>query len=253
MKTLNAVRAAAAVAVAGLASVSAQAQSTIFDSLTGGQGVYNQCFTCTGGAPSISELGDVITFAGTNRFITSVDVLFAQQFFTPGPSYLADLTLRLYNPTGTTQLGSVQRGISIASTGLYTVTFTFASAVQVPNTIYYGLSVASPSPNANSLRLGLWDYYTGAFGGDGPNIPAGIDPGTVINAPDNVTSIVYGRLTLNGPLLASTGGGLGPNGLSDGFTPAVRFTAAIPEPTTYGLMAIGLLGVAAAARRRKAD
>lgn len=259
MKTLNVVRTAAVVVAAGLASVAAQAQSLVFDSLTGGQGVYTQCFVCSGGSPTIAELGDVITFGGSNRFVTSVEVLFNQSFLSGGAAYQADLTLALYNAAGTNILGVSELSRSIGSSGAFTVSFSFGAGVQVPDTIYYGLSVSSANANINDLRVALWDYYGAAFGGDGNLLPCNAngcsDPGTAVLAPDNVTSVVYGRLATSPSVLTpSTGGGLGPNPLNDGFTPAVRFTAAaaVPEPTTYGMMALGLLGVAAVARRRKA-
>jgi len=47
--------------------------------------------------------------------------------------------------------------------------------------------------------------------------------------------------------------GLGPDGIWNSGTLTVNYVSAVPEPTTYGLMALGLGVLGVAARRRKAQ
>lgn len=251
---VSAIRGTLAVAALGAASAGAQA-TIVFDSLTGANTFYNQCLACTGGNPNIAELGDIITLAGTERVLDNVSFRMAQQTFTGPNPYFADVTFSVYSVNTTTLatslLGAVTNTIQIPSTGLFTLNYDFSSQnIILPDTIYYGISVNSAFPDANGLRVGLWDYWSPANFGDGQTLPVGIDPGTIINGPTNVVSVVYGRLQAGGALVASTNGGLGTNDLSLGFTPNVAIVA-VPEPETYAMMALGLVALGAFVRRRK--
>jgi hypothetical protein len=257
MTSLNAIRNTLVLAAAGVAAAAAQA-TTIFDSLTGGQHSYNQCWACTNN-PTIQELGDIITFAGTDRALTSVTAQLTQQVFTGTTPYVVDVTFSIYNvdtnTLATSLIAARTQSLSIPSQGTFeTPVFDFTGTI-VPNTIYYGISIFSLSANADGLRFALWDYWSPAAFGDGQSIPVGTDPGTVVNGPQSVSSVVYGRLASSPSVLrASTASGLGVNDLNLGFTPNVKFIAvAVPEPSTYGLMALGLVAVGAMARRRKQD
>ncbi len=235
-----------------LAAAAASAHAaTVFDSYTGAQMVTSQCLVCPGGNPTLSELGDIITLGGTERQVQSASIRLNQVTLVNADPFVANLTLSLYSVNitslATTLISSATSVLSIGSTGSYEVGFSFAN-VAVPGTLYYGISASSSSANIGGLRVALWDYWP-TPAGDGPLL-AGSDPGTVFISPTNVSTVVYGRLASNpGTLVASTGGGLGTNSLNLGYTPSIQITA-VPEPGTYGLMALGLVAVAAAARRR---
>lgn len=250
-------RSVAVAAAFGAAALSANASSVVFDSYTnpfiaGGfaQTKFAQCLWCVNN-PIIEELGDIITLAGTDRVLEGATVVMAQA--SASTSYTADISLKFYTPDGATLLASDTQTVFIAgATGAYDIVFDFTSSpVTLPDTVYYGVSVTSVSLGANDLWLGLWDYWSLPEGGDGQALTVGTDPGTTINGATNVSSIMYGRLASNPSVLANSNGtGLGANDLDLGFTPNIQIVAApIPEPATYGMFALGLLGVGAMVRR----
>jgi len=256
---MGAIRSTLVAASLGTA-VAASHAMVVFDSMFVLPGVAsqtneNQSFVGTGGNPTITELGDIITLAGVERRVNSVSVRMAQQTFTGLNPYTANITFSIYSVNtltlATSLLSAVTNNVQISSTGLFDLTFAFNN-VTVPDTIFYGVSVGFTNPNINGLGMGLWDYWSPGLPnfGDGQTLPVGTDPGTIINGPSSVETIVYGRLLGNNQLIASTNNGLGVNFLSLGYTPNVQISV-VPEPETYALMALGLLAVGAMARRRK--
>ena len=280
-----ALRVAATAVALGCAAVGAQAQvQTVLnayqdingDFLSPPPDSYN-CFTCTGGASSLSEFGDIVTLGGTQRSLSSATVLMGQ-FAVPGnlfSAYLADVTFSVYSvsnigPTPTVSLlGSKTNTYNITlSNFIYDLAFDFTGMnINMPNTIYYGVSVAAnpnngnPSPLIAGLRLGLFDYLAPGNSGSGAvNVPfgtlqTGIDVGTTVLSPTSISSVMYGRV-LGDPmnqLVQTQPGIVGGPSINTGYTGAV-FITAVPEPQTYALMFLGVAAVVgfAAKRNRKA-
>jgi hypothetical protein len=280
LPTAGAWRAAAAAAALGGAALGAQAQvQTVLNAYQDINGDYisptadsYNCFTCTGGAQNLRELGDIVTLGGTQRTLDTATVLVGQ-FPVPGnlfAAYLADVTFSVYSvtnigPTPTvTLLGSKTNTYNITqNNSIYDLSFDFSGMnIVMPNTIYYGVSVAANngSPLIAGLRLGLFDYLAvGNYGNGLVNVPfgtlqAGVDVGTTVLGPNSISSVMYGRTVANpGQVVQTQPGTVGGPSINTGYTGAV-FITAVPEPQTYALMFLGVAAVVsfAAKRNRKA-
>lgn len=276
---LSACRALLTAAALTSASLGAQAQvQTVLNAYQDINGnflsppvfAYN-CFTCTAPALNLNEIGDIVTLGGTQRTLNTATVMVGQfATATPFAAYTANVTFSVYSVTGigptptVTLLGSQTNAYNITSSNaIYDLDFNFAGmGIVMPDTIYYGVSVSSASPQIAGLRLALFDYLdplnsgTGTVGTVAPgSLQAGTDPGTVVNSlsPLNISSVMYARTALNpGQVVQTQPGLVGGTSINTGFTPAVLVTA-VPEPQTYALMLLGIGAVLAfTAKRRKA-
>ena len=278
-------RNALAVAGASFAVMGANAATTpIFDTFLAGpgsspaaapfaSGFYAECFVCTGLAKK-TELGDIITFGGTSRQLSDVNVtLNSAGIFGNGVSYAFNVDLTLYTVNTNTGLTApiaggkrtVQQTLNFVGSN-FDVNFEFGG-LTVPNTIYYGLSVYALSPTdplfnqalTDAIGLSLWDL--------GPSSPTqdGLVP--LIGDDTLVNPLIQGSQTrmfgrVAGDLQTSTlkvsnlGGPFNlPSGpdLSSYFTGNVQFNATVPEPQTYLLVAFGLLAIGGLYKKRKAN
>jgi len=235
------------------ASLAASAQSSVvYDSLTGAQRYYSQCFVCSD-APDVLELGDIITLAGTERSIKTITLGIEQDVTLSTTPYQLSLTLSLYSVDGelrTSEIASRTVGLEITASGTYNVPISFQGVI-VPDTIYYGLSATSASPQLAGLRLSLWDYYDQSLNGDGQSVPVGTDVGTQVLGLDLIATQVYVRLSSDPASLRAVGADGWGADLAGGFTPALQIIAApVPEPQTLALFLVGGLAMVLIGRRR---
>ena len=250
--TLGAARRSTGILLAAASLATSAQAAVVFDSLTGGQLYYSQCFACSD-APAVLELGDIVTLAGTERMLQTITVALEQDINTSTTPYQLSLTLGLYSVDSalqTTPIASRTVGLEISESGTYSVPISFRGVI-VPDTFYYGLSAASQSPQLAALRLSLWDYYDQSLFGDGQSVPIGTDVGTQVFGPDVVSTQVYARLASDPSRLRAVGADGWGADLAGGFTPVLQITAApVPEPQSLALFLVGGLALASVARRR---
>ncbi len=147
-------------------------------------------------------------------------------------------------PAGSTVTGFSYSGLTFTSFGASwqsELVLSLNNFTGAPTTIddYMDWSPSlTDSPGTFGPASGSWN---GPNGGPGPTFGAGA-AFTVGGGTDNLWVTVYEDFA-DGELPDAT--------ISAG-TLTVFYTAPIPEPGTYGLMALGLVGVAVAARRRQA-
>jgi hypothetical protein len=239
-------------------------------------------------ATQTSEFGDLISFAGTDRSLTTVtlvmsDWALASTYGSMSPTWSHPITLNLYNvnnggpnPAPGTLIATETQTFAIpwrpeadptcpgggtawrASDGkcyngmAFAITFNFAGTT-VPNSIIYGVAF-----NTNT-----WGYQP--IGKPGPY--ESLNFGGNDSAPPSVGSrpfpdTAYWNTATAGNYADGGAGGTGTFRRDTGwsappppFSGAVSFQAttlsSTPEPGTFALLGMGLLGIGLVARRRR--
>jgi hypothetical protein len=234
-------------------------------------------------ANQTDQFGDLIQFAGTNRVLNTVTVVMsdwalAADFGSMSPTWNMPLTINLYNvdtsgatpepgtllATNTTTFAIPWRppndpvncpkgGWFASDSNCYSgiafeVTFTF-SGVTLPNSIIYGLAFNTETWGAVPYGVN-GPYVSLNFGLNDSSPPAvGTRP-----LPDTA----YWNTHTASNYADGGAGGVGTFRQDTAWTPysgAVSFDASaaatsLPEPGTFGLLAMGLLGVCLVAKRR---
>lgn len=155
-----------------------------------------------------------------------------------------DNTSRFFTlPAGSTVTGFSYSGLTFTSFGASyqsELVLSVNNFTGAPTTIDDYLDWAPSdidSPGTFGPASGTWNGATGLAGPFGEGAPFTVGGGT-----DNLWVTVYESFPDDELPDATISAG----------TLTITYTAPIPEPATYGLMALGLIGVAAVAKRRQA-
>lgn len=234
-------------ASAFLCSTMANAAEVVYDSSPAVSAEKQTSFAYA--ANQITEFGDKITLAGSDRLANDATVRFRT-----GPNGSAaipadvDFTLSFYNALGSDAFASktVTFGTPAGVAGsteserpFFNVVFSLADlGLVLPESFYYGIAINPfANPTTQSLNLSLWAYNDGGsvYDKDGDVIKTGTD------------DLRYWFRRANGGLVtASPSAPFTPN-----FTLTANAVGAVPEPSTWALMLLGFGFVGGAMRSSK--
>lgn len=177
-----------------------------------------------------SRVGDVITLATTDRFVTQFEIR-AWAIGLGGPSALTDIELTIYSVNAGTPSSPLWTGILSAVTlpgSNSPTTLSFAPNIEVPSTIAFGVAFANVTANGRSFGL--------ATQSQSPTVGSST---TGIIAQDTSSGLWQTRFT-------------NPNDLGGSFRQVQARVNAVPIPAPTSAFAImsGILAATRSLRRR---